>query len=242
MSFIKEIKIKFQHLLGFEKLNPINNFDFCETIEEYESKDNVILFKNAFEKHPELKEIIWIGIYHCLNMFKFQNECLSVLNNDFELVVDLLEGNDRTVFVPNFVKEEYRKGNVLATFHNHFEGAIIPSSNDFNNSILPKLKFTVITSENLVGIIINDNNELNSQIFQQLLNDFKLFEAYLNFCFSNEEYDNIKLLENSFKGEEFKKQRELLFDSYVARNIERFVVEFNSRMEKFNVYYVYIRL
>ncbi len=54
--------------------------------------------------------------------------------------------------------------------------------------------------------------------------------------------DKIKLLENSFEGEEFKRQREFLFDNYVAQNIERFVVEFNSRMEKFNVYFVYIKL
>ena len=54
--------------------------------------------------------------------------------------------------------------------------------------------------------------------------------------------DKIKLLENSFEGEEFKRQREFLFDNYVAQNIERFVVEFNSRMEKFNVYYLYIKL
>ncbi|MBP3792295.1 MAG: hypothetical protein ILA26_09745 [Methanobrevibacter sp.] len=53
MSFINEIKIKFQHLLGFEKLNPLNNFDFEETIEKYESKDNIVLFKSAFKKQRE---------------------------------------------------------------------------------------------------------------------------------------------------------------------------------------------
>lgn len=65
---------------------------------------------------------------------------------------------------------------------------------------------------------------------------------FIEFCFSNDEFDKIKLLENSFEGEEFKRQREFLFDNYVAQNIERFVVEFNSRMEKFNVYFLYIKL
>lgn len=37
-------------------------------------------------------------------------------------------------------------------------------------------------------------------------------------------------------------QNLLQFDNYVSQNIERFVVEFNSRMEKFNVYYLYIKL
>ena len=88
--------------------------------------------------------------------------------------------------VQNLIISANTQGNILATFHNHFEGAIIPSSNDFNNSILPKLKFTVITSKNLIGIIINDNYELDSEIFLRLINDFKLFEVYIN-CFSNDE-------------------------------------------------------
>ena len=37
-------------------------------------------------------------------------------------------------------------------------------------------------------------------------------------------------------------EREFLFDNYVAQNIERFVVEFNSRMEKFNVYFLYNKI
>ena len=243
MNFFSKIKVKFQNLLPFNEMNPIKNFDFDEeNIDEREYKDNIVLFQKEVENHSELKEILWIGIYHCLNTFKFENECLTVLNNNFELIVDLLPGDDRMVSVPNFVKKEYKKGNILATFHNHFEGAIIPSINDFNNSILPKLKFTVITSKNLIGIIINDNYELNPKIFQRLINDFKLFEVYLNFCFSNDEFDKIKLLENSFEGEEFKRQREFLFDNYVAQNIERFVVEFNSRMEKFNVYFLYNKI
>lgn len=242
MTLINKIKTKFQNLIGFEKLDPLNNSNFEESSEKFESKENIILLKNLVENHPKLKEIIWIAIYHCSKTFKFKNEFLSVLNQDLELIVDLLEGNDRNVVVPNFVKSEYQKGNILATFHNHFGGAIIPSSNDFYNSILPKLKYTVITSENLIGIIINCNNQFSSEIFQQLINDFKLFEVYLNFCFSNEEFENIKILENSFNGVEFKKKREFLFDAYVAKNVERFVVEFNSRMEKFNLSYVYIKL
>ena len=91
-----------------------------------------------------------------------------------------------TLFFKVYILVFFQKGNILATFHNHFEGAIIPSSNDFNNSILPKLKFTVITSKNLIGIIINDNYELDSEIFLRLINDFKLFEVYIN-CFSNDE-------------------------------------------------------
>ena len=141
MNFISKIKVKFQYLLPFNRMNSFNNFDFDEEdIDKRKYKGNIVLFQKEVEKHSELKEIIWIGIYHCLNTFKFENECLTVLNNNFELIVDLLPGDDRMVSVPNFVKKEYKKGNILATFHNHFEGAIIPSSNDFNNSILPKLK------------------------------------------------------------------------------------------------------
>lgn len=137
MTLIYKIRLKFQNLLRFEKLNPIDDFEFLESIDNYNSKDNVLLFKKAIKKHSYLKEVIWVGIYHCLNSLDYKNECLTVLNTDFDLIEDLLEGNDRSVVVPHSVKFEYQKGNVLATFHNHHDGSILPSINDFNNSILP---------------------------------------------------------------------------------------------------------
>ena len=242
MSLIYKITRKFQNLIRFEKMNPISTFDFDERFDEIKSINNIDLFKKAIYENDELKEVIWIAIYHCLNTFNATNEFLTVLNKNFKLIADLVEGDERKVIIPNYVKEEYHKGNILATFHNHFEGAILPSFNDFNNSILSKLKFTVITSECYIGIIINENEKYDSKIFQLSINNFKLFEAYLNFCFSNDEFESIKSLEKKFDGDEFKKQREILFDKYVSDNFEKFVVEFNSRMEKFNVYYVYIIL
>lgn len=49
----------------------------------------------------------------------------------------MVEGNQENVIIPNNVKKEILNGNVLATFHNHFNGAIIPSSKDLKNTILP---------------------------------------------------------------------------------------------------------
>lgn len=157
MIWIDKIRLKFQDLFGFEKLHPQDNIDFDETFEKDNSNVNVGLFKKAIDEHPELKEVIWVAIYHCLNTLESNKEYLTVLDYNFDLIADLVEGNPRNVIVPDIVKEEYRKGNVLATFHNHFKGAILPSGRDFNNSILPKLKFTVITSENIIGIIVCDN-------------------------------------------------------------------------------------
>ncbi len=37
MDFISNIKLKFQYLLGFEKLNPINDFDLEESFDQYQS-------------------------------------------------------------------------------------------------------------------------------------------------------------------------------------------------------------
>ena len=74
--------------MGFEKLNPINDFDFDEKFEDIKSIDNIELFKKAIDEHNELKEVIWIGIYHCVNTFECENECLTVLNRNFELIVD----------------------------------------------------------------------------------------------------------------------------------------------------------
>lgn len=83
MDFINNIKLKFQYLLGFEKLNPINSFDFEESLDQYQSINNIDLFKNAITEHSELKEVIWISLYHCLNTHDSKIEYLTVLNNDF---------------------------------------------------------------------------------------------------------------------------------------------------------------
>lgn len=74
-----------------------------------------------------------------------------------------------------------------------------------------------------------------------LINDFRLFEVYLNFCFTKDEGDNIKILKKAYSDEEFIKQREKLFNDYIFFNTEKFVAEFNNRMEKYNVYFVYIK-
>lgn len=129
MSVINKIKLKFQNLIRFEKLNPINSFDFDEN-SKVNNFNNIELFKNSIKNHKELKEVIWIGIYHCLNTFNLDDEYLTVLNKDFLIIADLIEGNDTSVDIPEFVKKEIYDGNVLATFHNHFNGAIIPSSKD----------------------------------------------------------------------------------------------------------------
>ena len=64
MTLIDKILIKFQDLLRFEKFNPPNNFVLNESIDENKSNSNINLFKNAINEHLELKEVIWIGIYH----------------------------------------------------------------------------------------------------------------------------------------------------------------------------------
>ena len=77
MNIFNKISRKFQDLIRFEKLNPVKNFD--DDINEIESGNNIDLFKKAISEHEELKEVIWISLYHCLNTFDAQNEYLTVL-------------------------------------------------------------------------------------------------------------------------------------------------------------------
>lgn len=44
MSLINKITRKFQNLLRFEKLNPIDDFDFEDNFEKNNSKNNIVLF------------------------------------------------------------------------------------------------------------------------------------------------------------------------------------------------------
>lgn len=76
----------------------------------------------------------------------------------------MVRGDEGSVEIPKDVKDEMLSDNVLATFHNHFHGAILPSSNDLKNTIIPFIKFMVITSNGNIGIIVNDFVDLNEKI------------------------------------------------------------------------------
>lgn len=59
------------------------------------------MFKKAVEEHNELKEVIWISLYHCLNTFEAKIEYLTVLDINFQLIADLVEGNEEKVIIPD---------------------------------------------------------------------------------------------------------------------------------------------
>ena len=104
MGLINKITRKFQNLIGFEKLNPVSNFDFDERFDEIKSSNNIDLFKKAIDENDELKEVIWIAIYHCLNTFNSYEEYLTVLNTNFELIADLIQGDENSVDIPKEIK------------------------------------------------------------------------------------------------------------------------------------------
>ena len=79
MFFINKLRSKFQNLIRFEKLSPSNNHDFDDLFEGVNPKNNLNLFIKAINEHEELKEVIWIALYHCLNTFDVSHEYLTVL-------------------------------------------------------------------------------------------------------------------------------------------------------------------
>jgi hypothetical protein len=87
MTFINKIQRKFQNLLGFEKLNPINDFDLEESFDQFQSTNNIDLFKRDITEHPELKEVIWISLYHCLHTYDSKIEYLTVLDQNSHLLL-----------------------------------------------------------------------------------------------------------------------------------------------------------
>lgn len=241
MNLITKLKLKFHNLLGFEKLNPINNFDFNQTLEENYNSNNLESFKNIINTHEDLKDIIWIGIYHCLNTFDEINEFLTVLDKNNQLIADLLEGDDSSVNIPNDIKLQIENGNVLATFHNHFNGAIIPSSRDLKNTILPFLKFMVITSKENIGIVVNSNEKMDETFKKSLRQEWLFYLAYINWSFNNDMSNEIQqVYDKNLTKIEKQKQEQILFDNYICLNLHKFINEFNIRMKKYNVYFLQI--
>lgn len=243
MFFINKLRSKFQNLIRFEKLSPSNNHDFDDLFEGVNPKNNLNLFIKAINEHEELKEVIWIALYHCLNTFDVSHEYLTVLNKNFQLIADLVEGDDRSVELPVNVKNEMLNDNVLATFHNHFNGAILPSSNDLKNTIIPFVKFMVITSNENIGIIVNDLIDIDENLIEHFKQEWIIFVSYLAWSFNNNMTDDIEKIYNSKCSENDKQNKEQkLFDRYIGENSQKFIEEFNSRMEKYNVYFIQINI
>ena len=241
MKLVNRITDKFQNLIGFDKLNPINDFDFNDSFDEIKSLNNIDLFKKAIGEHNELKEVIWIALYHFFNTFNLDHEFLTVLNKQYQLIADLVEGDDRSVDLPLKVRNEMLNDNVLATFHNHFKGAILPSSNDLKNTIIPFIKFMVITSNENMGIIVNDSMDLDDGLIEQFKQELTMYVSYLTWSFNNSKAKDIQEIYDSELSEIEKQNAEqMLFDEYIGKNLGKFIGEFNSRMEKYNVYFIQI--
>lgn len=67
--------------------------------------------------------------------------------------------------------------------------------------------------------------------------------AYVNWSFNISFASEIeKIYALKLNDEEFKKQEEILFNKFLALNLNKFINEFNSRMEKYNVYFLYIKV
>ena len=241
MSIFNKISRRFQKLVRFERLNSSNNFDFDEGLKKIKPLKNFALFKKAIDEHQELKEVLWIALYHCLYTLDVENEYLTVLNKNFKLIGDLIKGNDRSVEIPNAVKEEIINDNVLATFHNHFKGAILPSSNDLKNTVIPFIKFMVITSNGNIGIVVNDFVDFEDNSFELFKQEWVMYESYLSWSFnSNKSQEIQQIYDSDISENEKEKEEQILFDYYVGENLERFIDEFNSMMEKYNVYLIQI--
>ena len=224
--------------MGFEKLNPINDFDFDEKFDQIKSIDNIELFKKAIDEHDELKEVIWVGRYHCLNTFDEKHEYLTVLNRNKELIADLVEGDYRSVEIPISVEDEMLNGNVLATFHNHFKGAVLPSANDLKNTIIPFIKFMVITSKENIGIIVNNFDDNLIDLFKQ---EWIMYISFLTWSFNNQKTKEVQEIYNSKLSKiEKEKEEQILFDEYVGENLSKFVEEFNSRWK--NIMFIFYKL
>lgn len=123
----------------FSRLNPLSSFDLDDInveIEKVPTSDE--LLTNAVAKYVNFENVILIAIYHLINTQNANKEYLTILTKDLRLICDLVEGVEGDVEIPNHVKKE-PVNNIFLTCHNHFQKAIIPSSNDFKNAMLPRL-------------------------------------------------------------------------------------------------------
>lgn len=228
----------------FNRLNPINSFKWENNkIGSIKPISSIELLEKTIKNFPNFEKVIMIAIYHLINTKDVDDEYLTVLTKDIRLVADLVKGESSEVLIPDIVKLEFKSDNILITCHNHFNGAIIPSFVDFKNSIYPKILFTVIVSEGRIGILINQFKNYDEEMLNFLKIDLKDYIEYIRFSFIVNRKDEIKQLDNLIFDEKlYSIKYQLLFDEFVCENNLKFVNEFNLRMEKYNLYIVYINL
>lgn len=187
--------------------------------------------------NPVFEKVILIGLYHLINSQNAYKEYLTVLTKNLKLIEDLTEGEENEVPISDNVKEEGKKNNIFVVCHNHFFGAIIPSCEDVLSTVKYNCQFSVISSENNLGIIYNN---FNLKYLDGLIRELLLFDRYIEFCFSIEYAEELDSLDDS--DEENEKMMLELFNQFVSRNNDKFVNEFNSRFNKYNIYEIYIKI
>ena len=227
----------------FSRLNPLNSFDLEDIdveIDKVPTSDE--LLQNIIKKYSNFEKVILTAIYHLINTQNVNNEYLTILTKKLRLICDLVEGTNGEVRIPDYVTNE-PVNNIFLTCHNHFHNAILPSSKDFKNVIKPMIKFTVIVSDDNIGIIVNELCEnfysLSKLEKKELKNTWKTFKDFIIFCMASDFPEIIfKFYNDEYSDEEF----QFFFEKYVGVNIQKFVDEFNARFKKYKIYYVYIKL
>ena len=78
---------------------------------------------------------------------------------------------------------------------------------------------------------------------KEIINKFESFHGFLDICFyfdKTEEINKLNLLE--ILDDEKDMLRLEMYDKFICENTEKFVNEFNIRLNKFNIYELYIEL
>ena len=247
MGVLLMMKFKvFSRLNGFfSRLNPLNSFEWGDVkVDVVKPPAFKELLEKTIHKYPQFEKIILIGIYHLINTQNADKEYLTVLTKDLRLICDLVEGDDSSVEIPEILDVEPIE-NILLTCHNHFNRCLIPSSKDFKNIVKPKIKFTILVSQNCIVILINELQdiffEFDDDELKEFKNTWKLYNDYIIFSLGIEHPDVIlKFLDDDsgMTDEEFQE----IFEIFVGEHLLKFIIEFNIRFKKYNMYCIHIRI
>lgn len=234
-------------MTNFRKLIPKSKLSLSEKIHNEQSVDNAkkhskkINLSGLIIKYPEIPKLISLATYHNKYVDNV-NEYLTVLTKDGRLIADVFKGVKGETRFPQSVLDEPTK-NILFTLHNHRFGAIVPSGDDIHNVIIPNIQFTGIVSGKNFGLIINNNKQISKSKIEAIERDFNDFNEYVTFCFDLDCAKELsKLKKSTSSKKEYKHKEEILFDKYVSKNNSKFIGEFNSRMTKYNIELIHIKL
>jgi len=221
--------IQFKHD-SFERLTPSRGIKFKNSKIIDKTNVNLVHYPNKkILNEKTFKKYFGLIEDHRIKTFGFEREYLTLISKNGSVLLKFKKGMVGKVNIP----QRWHNTSFHMTIHNHEFGQIMPSSKDLLRNVSHNVTYGVITSENRIGVI-KFGSSMYSKRKSLFLNEYNSFIGKMELDFERKYGDTLLRLSDNEYDEKFRK--------YIAKNTDKYVNEFNSRLKEYNVEMTYINI